>query len=227
MYLLVTDTETTGLDLQKDRIIELAAALYSVERRSMLWQFGKILGTTKENPCESVNKISKEDLEASDTSLAPLHALVSGSPVITAIVAHNAVFDRGFVEASPYSDIFARFPWVCSKEDIEYTLGRGSLRLAHLATDHGLPGHRQAHRALSDVLLLCDLLGKVDDLAEQIQAALKPKGLFQSHQAFARNEVAKAAGFRWDGAKKGWFRRMPLDTDLSKFEFRVTLVGKL
>lgn len=230
MYLLVLDTETTGIpeDDPTPVMIELAAALYSVERKTTLWQFGTILNAAEENPVEHINGISAGDLADAPTSLEPLRIMIDNSPAAAAVVAHNAEFDQGFVMASPHKGIFSSYRWVCSCWDFEYDKCRGSRHLSHLLTDHGLPGHTQRHRALADVLDLCDLLSCLNNLEEQVQDALKPQGLWQSLQPFAKNKEAKDRGFGWKAEVKQWQRKMPLDFKVPEdWPFRVRLIKAL
>jgi DNA polymerase III epsilon subunit-like protein len=156
------DTETTGVpeDEHETVMIEFACALYSVERKTTLWQLGSVLdvGIT-ENPCEEINGITTEDLDTamrvSDFGYV-LATMLANTPQRSAVVAHNAEFDKHYVMKSELGNMLTEGPWLDSIE-IEYPNQRGSKRLAHLCADHGIFG-QQTHRALDDVLLLCSLL---------------------------------------------------------------------
>lgn len=168
MYLLVVDTETTGVpeDEHDTVMIEFACALYNTERKTTLWQLGSVVYKLGDNPCEDINGITKEDL-ADGTDISDVDRvfgiLFEQGPRPAAIVAHNAEFDKHYVTKSGELDL-GDVPWVDSYE-IEYPNQRGSKRLAHLAADHGIFG-QQTHRALDDVLMLCNLLSKVNNLEE-------------------------------------------------------------
>ena len=71
------------------------------------------------------------------------------------IVAHNANFDRKFVER--YWSIFERKNWACSATEIEWRkLGFDGSRLGYLLAGVGL--FHQAHRAIDDCQALIEVL---------------------------------------------------------------------
>jgi DNA polymerase III epsilon subunit-like protein len=224
MLLLVIDTETTGVERAADHLIEWAAALYSVEERAILWAHSAIVPSTDTNPPDAalVNHITDAMLVVPWTereSLLPLVGVAGETGVpLTAIAAHNAEFDRAFVERAmfPFHRHGKPIPWIDTRSDITYPRARGSQHLSHICADHGIPAV-QAHRALSDVLMLCELLGKVDDLEAQIAQALLPRALFESLQPFEENHLAKAHGFGYSVPpgykKKMWWRKLPADTE--------------
>ena len=54
--LLIVDTETTGLDADRDQCLELGAILFSVPHRQVLAQMSCLLPVDS-NPAESINRI--------------------------------------------------------------------------------------------------------------------------------------------------------------------------
>lgn len=232
MKLLILDTETTGLDKGKDQIIEIAAACYETSESAILWSFSSLAAYVKHNPCAPINGISDRMLELAmppQEALRLLNAMIEAEEFV-AIVAHNADFDRGFTEAFPLSyPSLQNRKWICSQNDLVFPLTRGSQHLAHLAADHGLAFGGQRHRALADVLLLCDLLRclEPDDLESQVTEALKPRVLFQSLQPFDQNAEAKKRGFRWNPETRQWLRRLPADTPTDPTESRPFAVRRV
>lgn len=233
MYLLVVDTETTGLpeDEHETVMIEFACALYSVERKTTLWQFGTILDTSenglKENPCENINGILMEDIydsqDPSSVHEVLFQILLLGGPDPVAVVAHNAGFDKHYTEKAEF--VFP-WPWLDSVE-LEYPNQRGSKRLAHLCADHGIFG-QQTHRALGDVMMLCDLLSKVDSLKDQVEEALMPQGLWKAGVSYHTKDLAKERGFRFRPGTKDWVRKWPIEKPWPEdLPFRVKLIEKM
>ena len=142
------DLETTGLDAQKDAIIEIGAVKF---------QGGKMLDTFQRlvNPqrrispfIASLTGIRQRDLDRADTieRVAPSFiTFVGASPLI----AHNADFDLGFLRAggidfaNPVVDTF----------DLAYVVrpDAPSYSLENMAQSLELP-HDRPHRALDDAI---------------------------------------------------------------------------
>ena len=213
---LILDTETTGLDPKKDRVIEVGAILYSVKHASPIMSFAAIL-PSRTNEAEAITRSPAELLQDYVATESPWE--VVGRMEAEAILAHNAEFDRAFVPAELRDQ-----PWICTKNDVTWpkqTKLGGSL--VNLALEHGL-GVAYAHRALADCELISRLLMRAAELGADVSAllerALRPKGTFMALVPFERKDEAKAAGFSWDAANKVWHRRMFVD-DIDALPFQV------
>ena len=167
------DLETTGLDAQKDAIIEIGAVKF---------QGGTTLDTfeTFVNPqrrispfIASLTGIRQRDLDRADTIervAASFIAFVGASPLI----AHNATFDLGFLQASgiefanPIIDTF----------DLAYVVrpDAPSYSLENMAQRLDLP-HDRPHRALDDAIaakmLFLSLLEDASALDSMTLAAMQ------------------------------------------------------
>ena len=230
MNLLVLDTETTGLlDDENAEVIEAAVALFNVETRSVLAAFGGLVPFVVDVPeaAAVVHGVTTDRLRAAADSvedearnlwnpLAVSRTFFENYKPI-AVLAHNAEFDRGMV--ARHDAWWDTVPWVCSQRDIEYPrAGNYSRKLQHLAVDYGLVAI-QTHRALDDVLMLCNLLAEVEDLESQVHRALKPRALFVSLAPFSQKDVVKEHGFRWNAEEapnKTWSKVLPADTPTDK-----------
>lgn len=250
MRLLVTDVETTGLDVKEHQVIEIAAALYDTTARAMIW-CGSVIVPAASNPSEEFNGITQAMLDAAHAldRLASeervrivadeaINALILMTGCADVILAHNAEFDRPFVTKVLRLDMRpVPLPWVCSFRDLKWPRAGTSRKLGHLAVDHGIPFGR-LHRAMADVLLLCELLTAQDDLEAQLVEAMRPRGVFIAHDIpYDRKQEAKDAGFRWKPAgdeehgpsykaAKYWWRELPLDSPITatpdrRFEIRL------
>jgi DNA polymerase III epsilon subunit-like protein len=233
MKLLVLDLETSDLKPEVGDILEIGAAVYDTSADDVLWAYGTLLYSEKPNTGEFVNKISQRALGESkvlmgeNDPMGPIKTILSSGEII-AIVAHNGeTFDRPWLEKkfgviiNPKTK--ERVPWIDSCGDIEYPNTNGSMKLLHLAVDHGIPVGIM-HRALSDVLLTIELLRKVSDLDSQLQIALSPRALFEALVSFERKDVAKNLGWRWAPKERRWIKKLPLDTPLeptSERPFRI------
>ncbi len=219
---LILDTETTGLFHATDRIIELAMLRVSVDTATGL-PFG-VVDTFEgfEDPGMPIPEVARQVTGITDDMVrgqhlddAQVQAVFESADLV---VAHNAAFDRPFVEARFPG--FANKPWACSFADIDWkTQGAESARLGALAQDRGW--FYDAHRALVDchalLQVLASPLGDPDTtgLARLIQAAARPTHLLRATGApFDTKDALKARGYRWDGSARVWFRTLPGDEAL-------------
>ncbi len=219
---LILDTETTGLDAARDKVIELALVRVDVDT-----QTGQPVGTAQvydglQDPGMPIPKIARDITGITD-------AMVSGQQLdqvriaslldgVDLVIAHNAGFDRPFVEAClPRA---AGLDWACSFADIDWSAaGRGSAKLSALAADLGW--FYDAHRAEMDChALLKVLMAEVpglgqSGLARLIAGAQAPSYRLQATGApFDAKDQLKSRGYRWDATAKVWHTRLAGDAAL-------------
>lgn len=209
---LILDTETTGLSHESDRIIELAMLLVSVDAAT-----GRPVGPVQtfegfEDPGMPIPEVAKQVTGITDEMVrgqrlddARVQALIERADLV---VAHNAGFDRPFVEARFPG--FTRKPWACSFADIDWKAqGAESAKLGALAQDRGW--FYDAHRALVDCHALLQVLaspladGRGTGLARLIAAAEQPSCKLRATGApFESKDLLKARGYRWDAVARVW-----------------------
>ena len=162
---VVLDTETTGLSHRENELIEIAAA--RLRGREIVDRFDTFVKPSGLIPAEiteltSITNVDVAHAPSAEGAVAALAEFVGGAPVI----AHNAAFDRGFIEAvsggSEVSDI-----WIDSLALSRIALPRlSSHKLASMAELFGCAS--VSHRANADVEALCGvwriLLCGLDDL---------------------------------------------------------------
>ncbi|MCV0440553.1 MAG: DNA polymerase III subunit epsilon [Hydrogenophaga sp.] len=214
---LLLDTETTGLSHPADRIIELAMLLVQVDVATGL-PFGPVACFEGfEDPGMPIPAIAREVTGISDDMVrgqrlddAQVQAMVARADLV---VAHNAGFDRPFVEAR--FPVFADKAWACSFADIDWkAAGAGSSKLSALAQDQGW--FYDAHRAQVDCHALLQVLcrpvgptggtglGQLMALASTISYRLRATG-----SPFESKDLLKARGYRWDADAKVWICSLP------------------
>lgn len=239
-YALITDTETQGDDPTRHGVIEVATAVFDLRHRVVVEACSTLLPCDT-NEAQAINGIPPE---ATRQGLPPeldaarrkgiwdgVRAQASRCDLI---LAHNAEFDRAFVEIGADGPLMGAarareekrqpIPWVCTCDDIawprQHKHGQG---LVSLALAHGL-GVGSAHRALDDVLLLARLIARACemglDLERALERALRPKTKVISLARFEDKEIVKQHGFRWDPAAKEWWRLMPIE-DCAALPFKV------
>ena len=209
------DVETTGLDHDRDEVIELAMTAfdYTIE--------GRVLGIRDSfqsfrDPGRPLPPVVTRLTGITDEMVAGKRVdaeRVAGFLADAALVlAHNASFDRPFCER--LSQPFAALPWGCSFRDIPWAdEGFESSRLGHLAIGHGLyfAGHRAQDDCVAAVAILARSLpvsGRTAMAALLSSARASRWRVLAAGAPFVARGSLKARGYRWDGRdrlSRGWY----------------------
>lgn len=201
--ILLLDTEATGLSPATDSLCEVGAILFSVPHRAVIQQVSFLLPIDA-NPVEHINGISPELSRLVDPRQAR-QLLVAMAAEADAFLAHNAEFDRQWIEPL-LPPILRSLPWICTCEGIRWPGLRLNPSLTDLALAYGVPVWA-AHRALTDCTYLAQVLARDPLLEEHLLQGLEPRRLVVAQVSYDQREQAKAAGFRWDPAARQWSRR--------------------
>ena len=214
LKIAILDTETTGTNQEIDRVIELGIVI--AEYCPDTGQVYKVLETYNELedpgmpiPPESikVHGITDEMVAGKKIIDAALEHLIED---VSLIVAHNAGFDRGFVEARwPW---FSKKAWSCSLTQIPWRgEGFGSASLEFLGYKTGF--HFSGHRASMDCHALLEVLQSelpvtgVKALKMLLDTARVPTlKLWALNTPFESKEDLKKRKYRWDGDRKTWYK---------------------
>jgi DNA polymerase-3 subunit epsilon len=206
--LLILDTETTGLNPERDQCIEVGAVLFSVPDRSVLSQVSFLL-PCGHNPAEVVNGIAPaltQRPQPWQPALACFEAMVEASDLL---VAHNAAFDKQWF-GSGVLPALAK-PWLCSMEDIRWPADRhlrSNPSVRDLALAYGVPVWA-AHRALTDCIYLAQVFERCVDLEGLLAQGMEPRRLYRARLSYEERHRAREAGFRWNEPISGaWSRRL-------------------
>jgi len=209
---IVLDTETTGLDSKNESIIELAMLSVLVDVATGLPVGPVTVYESFEDPAKPIPPQITEITGIDDSMVkglriddAAVMALVEQADLI---VAHNAGFDRPFVEAR--LPVFATKPWGCSFLGIDWKKeGSGSAKLEFLASERGW--FYDAHRAQVDCHALLQVLSSPltdgqTGLARLLAGAGQTRYKLRATGAsFETKDKLKARGYRWDGEGKVWW----------------------
>jgi len=220
---LFVDVETTGLDPLTDEIIELAMVpfVYALD--------GTILSVSK--PFEGLREPSKP-ISPEITALTGITpAMVAGQAIdpdevakfvapVSLVIAHNAAFDRGFVER--LYPVFATKAWACSMGEVDWAAeGFEGTKLAYLAMANGFfyDRHRAAHDCLAAIEILARMLpnSKVPALSKLLDKARSTTWrIWAEGAAFEFKDTLKSRGYRWNGEDNGKPRSWYIDVDETK-----------
>jgi DNA polymerase-3 subunit epsilon len=212
--ILLCDTETSSLEPADGHLLELGMLRWSVEHRTTIAQASWLVRAPG-NPAEPHNGIPPAVLPEGQNQDVVLDAFRRWSGSVDAIVAHNGDFDQKWLPA-------VGKPWIDSAWDVDWPRVGNGRKLIDLALAHGL-AVLDAHRALSDCLLLARLLERVaelgHDVGQLLARAMRPKVKVIAEVPFEQKDEAKAAGFRWEPYPvKKWWRMMPAE-DIAALPF--------
>lgn len=203
---LFLDTETTGTDAATDEIIELAMVPFAYSLDGTIQAVGApftaLNEPTQPIPPEitALTGITQEMVAGHRIDAAAVEKAVSS---VALIIAHNAAFDRQFVERS--WKIFEAKPWACSMSQIPWNEeGFDGVKLRYLAMLSGF--FYDAHRASADCDAAIELLSRPlprsqrKALAVLLEAARQATYRIWAEKApFEQKEVLKRRGYRWSG----------------------------
>jgi len=211
------DTETTGVNKLNDQIIELAFKVVEFEENS-----GKIISIKCEyesfnQPSKSIDNkittltgINNEMVKNKEIDWSKVDSLLKD---VDFIVAHNARFDRAFVDR--HSSISPKKIWACSIKDIDwFSKGFSNQKQELLCYWHGF--YCDAHRAMNDVDALIQLMihshyDKNRPILELIKNAKKIicKILVTNFPYDEqKKDMIKSQGYKWNTKEKIWYKEI-------------------
>ncbi len=215
---IVLDTETTGLDSQTEKVIELAMLSVMVDTATGLPVGPVTVYESFEDPGKPIPAQITEITGIEDSMVKGLRiddsavkALVEQADLV---VAHNAGFDRPFVEAR--WPIFTTKSWGCSFLGIDWKKeGSSSAKLEFLASARGW--FYDAHRAQVDCHALLQVLSSPladgqTGLSRLLAGARQTRYKLRATGApFESKDKLKARGYRWDGEGRVWWCHLATD----------------
>jgi DNA polymerase-3 subunit epsilon len=211
LAVIFLDTETTGLESESSKIIELGLVklLYSPSMNHI----SEIVYAKSffEDPLEPISLQITEICGITDDMVAghkfddnEIHDLFAADPIV---IAHNAGFDRAFFDK--------RFPklnelrWACSIVDIDWqSFGVKSKSLEYLLMSRGY--FYEAHRAQVDCLATAFLLHIYPEGMSQVIKASQNKSytVRAIGAPFEHKDTLKKRGYKWEPdlkIQKHWF----------------------
>ena len=223
----ILDTETTGLDHQKDEIIEIAIRKWIYHKKDHylikpLEEYSALQEPVNNEISEMITEITgitAQDVLGKKIDWKIVSDIFNESDFI---LAHNAGFDRPMIEAvSEVSKISSSKFWTCSFKQVDWAkMGFLSSKQELLSVFHGF--HYSGHRALTDIDALANLLLQGDYLKEILaNAKTKQVSVDCIKAPFDSKDILKADGFSWDGTRKFW-TKLVSESDLDKMKTFLT-----
>ena len=220
---LILDTETTGLDENKDEVIEVGCILFHVNSKSVLSQVS-FLFPVNTNEAENVNSISAEVSNIAQPWEDGLNFFLKLVDYSDLIVAHNVEFDKKWFGQGRLPKLQKK--WICSLEDINWSFKK-SLKTRPSVTDLALAFSIPVwnlHRALSDCFYISEVFKKCENLEDLLLKACEPRFLYKALVSYEERSLAKNAGFRWNSPVEGAWSRKLTSEEADNLNFKVQIL---
>lgn len=228
------DVETTGLDHSKDKVIEIGLRRfkYNVLTGEVLsldhfYSAFQDPGFELSNETKQLTGITDEMVLGQNIDWEKINLLLSECNII---VAHNASFDRPFIDRE--SDESKNKIWACSLKQLDWGIyGFPSSKLEVLSIYHGF--FTDAHRALNDVDALIYLLSlknknvKQSYFHELLANSQKHSVVIRATYApYEKKDTLKARKYIWDNAQRVWFKEVYIDQQDTEIKWLEELIYK-
>ena len=223
----VIDTETTGMRHGEDQIIEVGIVRFEYEPDS-----GRVVRVTGiysglEDPGRPIPPESTAIHGITDAMVVGQHLdearIATAIDGATYVIAHNASFDRPFLEAR--LPMFSTAPWACSFEQVPWAEeGIRGAKLEYLGWISGF--FYEAHRSEIDCRALLEVLSRPlpksgkTGLKKLLESASEPAlRLWATGSPFETKDVLRERGYRWDADRRCWSKVVARSTAKEESEW--------
>tara|TARA_Y100000768_G_scaffold353086_1_gene305126 strand:+ start:231 stop:1127 length:897 start_codon:yes stop_codon:yes gene_type:complete len=210
MRICFLDLETTGLDKNEDKIIEIAIKCIEITKHNgsdikVIDAYESFEDPGFKIPEESIkiHGITNEMVANKIIDWNYVENILNKAPLI---IAHNAQFDRSFLDLN--LELSKNKIWSCSINDINWEQrGFNSFKQELLAIWHGF--YYESHRAMMDVdalihLLTHDSYSDNKPIVELIQNAKTPLCKVEATYAkFEYKNLLRKRNYKWFNAENG------------------------
>lgn len=211
---IVVDVETTGIDPIVDQVIELAVRRFRFDGTGHIleieraWCWREDPGRSLDPEITRLTGLTDADLVGRRIDDDAAEALLRSAQVV---IAHNAAFDRKFIERRLNGAV--GLAWCCSCREVDWAAGGFDGRsLGWLCAQAGW--FFNGHRAESDVDAVLMLLGlNMQDgrtaLRELLDTAGETSTLIRAVGAsFDVKDKLRARGYRWNAFERVWSKEV-------------------
>ena len=218
---LYLDTEATGLDPDREKVIELAMVPFEYDAEGRIYRILPAYNALQDPGIPipafitSITGITDEMVAGQAIDLGQVAQFLSGASLV---IAHNARFDRPFVE-SLYPG-FEAVAWACSIADVNWNEeGFEGVKLEYLGYKYGF--FYEGHRATIDCQAGIELLSRTLPSGERVMKRLLDNAgrtdvrVWAERAPFQKKDLLKQRGYRWspggEGIRKAWYKDLPED----------------
>ena len=212
------DLETTGLNTDEDKIIEIAMRVVKIDKNE-----GNIIsfdsdytsfqdpGKPIEDKISRITGITDSMVSGHEINREKVNEIIQNADIM---VAHNARFDRSFMDR--YLPLSKDKIWACSVADIDW-LGRGFVKgsLELLSIWHGF--YYESHRAMNDVDAVIHLLTHPSYKEKKPASELIKNAKIPYYEVIALNspfetkDILRTHEYKWNSESKYWWKRVKKD----------------
>ena len=218
---LYIDTEATGLNLDTEKVIELAMVPFEYDAGGRIYRILPAYNAFQDPgiPIPAfitrLTGITDEMVAGQAIDLEQVAQLLSGASLV---IAHNARFDRPLVESLHAG--FETVAWACSIADVNWNEeGFEGVKLEYLGYKYGF--FYEGHRATIDCLAGIELLSQDLPSGERVLKRLLDNAgrtdvrLWADRAPFPKKDELRQRGYRWspggEGIRKAWYKDLPED----------------
>jgi len=229
VYLLGIDLETTGLDPNKDEIIEVGAVVWDTSSNSPVELFSQLISVGSRLIPQKITELTTITDEQLKLFGAPVEGVIAALSAMGEkcefYVGHNALrFDKKFLKntCERHKIKMPDKPWIDTTIDVDFPADIRTRKLSYLAAEHKFVGI-EAHRAAFDVMTMFKILAKynIDEVCARAKSDLV---VVVAKVDYENRDKASENGFRWDPSNKTWSKVMrQYDVTKSKFPFGVNI----
>ena len=212
LTLIFLDVETTGLNFDSDKIIQLSIRPVLVNNQN--YQVSAIAksktyfndpGFDLSEEIKKLTNIEDSQLKGEEINWSWLHSTISKADFV---VCHNAKFDRGMVE-SEFKRVNLKTTdtiWACSMNQVQWRdFCRPSKSLEVLCAWSGF--FYDSHQSSNDVDAMIHVLRKNDKLSELLKTAKNSEfRVFAMNSPREKNSELKKRRYRWDPNVSCWYK---------------------
>ncbi len=215
------DTEATGLDPDADKVIELAMVPFEFDAEGRIYRVLPAYNALQDPGMPippfitRITGITDEMVAGQAIDTDEVARFLDGAALV---VAHNARFDRPFVESvhAGFEDI----DWACSIADVNWNEeGFEGVKLEYLGYKYGFfyEGHRATVDCQAGIELLAQRLPSGERVLKRLldSAARTDVRIWADRAPFQKKDVLRQRGYRWspggEGVRKAWYKDLPED----------------
>jgi DNA polymerase-3 subunit epsilon len=227
------DFESTGLDVENDKVIEIGCCLYEWETAMPMQFYSTLVRPDRPIPPEitKITGITDEQVDCYGKSEKAAFVELEG---LLAYADYAMAFNGYRFDHPLYLATCRRLGvepngilWLDASADIRFDPEIKTRNLQHLASEFSFVNPFR-HRSIFDVLTMLKIAShfSLDDI---IARASQPTVYVQIFSSFEDKEKVKALGYRWFAPKKMWWKSAKADDYAAERDtcgFRTELIKK-